>query len=220
MLSKWKEGVVSGGWEGGRVPFRQNKCRLQSPHVRGCLRVHLDARPAQAARRCTEPCVDRWLQHPVTSHDPVVSVPLWILCTTMDSWNYLSFGKGEFHLPSVCSSVQLCRLFVTPWTVAHQAPLCMGFPRQEHWSVLPCPPPGDLPNPGLGPTSLVSPALPGGLFTTAPSGKPSLQTDLRISKGLVKEAGLGVLRAGLHPDIYHVMSTPCVESFFTVSAQI
>ena len=46
--------------------------------------------------------------------------------------------------------------FETPWTVAHQAPLCMGFPRQEYWSGLPCPPLGDLSNPVIEP---VSPAL-------------------------------------------------------------
>ena len=41
------------------------------------------------------------------------------------------------------------QLFVTPWTVAHQAPLSMRFSRQEYWSELPCPTPGDLPNPGI-----------------------------------------------------------------------
>ena len=56
--------------------------------------------------------------------------------------------------------------FVTPWTVAHQAPLSMGFSRQEYWSGLPCPPPGDLPNPGIKPTSLMSPALAAMFFTT------------------------------------------------------
>ena len=44
------------------------------------------------------------------------------------------------------------QLFATPWTVAHQAPLSMGFSRQEYWSESPCPPPGDLPNPGIKPT--------------------------------------------------------------------
>ena len=46
------------------------------------------------------------------------------------------------------------QLFATPWTVAHQAPLSMGFFRQEYWSGLACPPPGDLPDPGIEPTSL------------------------------------------------------------------
>ena len=45
------------------------------------------------------------------------------------------------------------QLFVTPWTVAYQAPLSMGFSRQEYWSGLPLPSPGDLPNPGIEPRS-------------------------------------------------------------------
>ena len=59
---------------------------------------------------------------------------------------------------------------VTPWTVAHQAPLSIGFPKLQYQSVLPFPPPGDLPNPGNEPTS---PALAGRSFTTEPPGKPS-----------------------------------------------
>ena len=58
-------------------------------------------------------------------------------------------------------------LFAVLWTVSHQASLSMGFSRQEYWSGLPCPPPGDLPNPGLKPTSLMSPALAGRFFTTS-----------------------------------------------------
>ena len=61
------------------------------------------------------------------------------------------------------------RLFVTPWTVAYQAPPSMEFSRQENWSGLPFPSPGDLPNPGMEPTSL---ALAGRFFTTEPPGKP------------------------------------------------
>ena len=55
-------------------------------------------------------------------------------------------------------SLQLCPIFATLWTVARQGPLSMGFSRQEYWSGLPCPPPGDLPNAGIEPASLVSPA--------------------------------------------------------------
>ena len=62
------------------------------------------------------------------------------------------------------------RLFATLQTVAHQAPLSMGFPRQENWSVLPLPSPGDSPDPGIDPTS---PALAGRFFTTEPPGKPT-----------------------------------------------
>ena len=57
----------------------------------------------------------------------------------------------------------------TPWTVARQAPLSMGFSRQEHWSGLPGPPPGHLPDPGIEPTSLMSPALAVRVFTTSAS---------------------------------------------------
>ena len=56
------------------------------------------------------------------------------------------------------------QLFVTLWTVACQAPPSMGFSRQEYWSGLPCPPPGDLPDPGIEAMSLKSPALAGGFF--------------------------------------------------------
>ena len=59
------------------------------------------------------------------------------------------------------------QFFVTPWAVALQAPLSMGFSKKEYWSVLPCPPPGDLPDPGIKPTSLTSPALANGFFTTS-----------------------------------------------------
>ena len=63
------------------------------------------------------------------------------------------------------------QLFATAWTIAHQAPPSMGFYRHEYWSGLPCPPPGDLPDPGIKPASPVSPALAGGFFTTELPGK-------------------------------------------------
>ena len=53
----------------------------------------------------------------------------------------------------------LIRFFATPWTAAFQAPPSMGFFRQQYWSGLPFPSPGDLPNPGIKPTSLTSPAM-------------------------------------------------------------
>ena len=59
------------------------------------------------------------------------------------------------------------QLFATLWTVAPQAPLSMGFSRLEYWCGLPCPPPGDRPNPGIKPMSLMPPALTGGFFTTS-----------------------------------------------------
>ena len=62
---------------------------------------------------------------------------------------------------------------MTPWSAACQAPLSMEFSRQEYWNGLPCPPPGDLPDPRIKTTSLASPALAGGFFTTEPPWKPS-----------------------------------------------
>ena len=64
-------------------------------------------------------------------------------------------------------------LFETPWTIALQAPLSMGFSRQGYWSGFPGPPPGDLLSPGIEPTSLMSPALAGRSLTTVQPGKPS-----------------------------------------------
>ena len=79
--------------------------------------------------------------------------------------------QGSAEAPMVCvcvlSHFSRVRLFATLWTVPHQAPLSMRFPRQEYWSGLPCPPLGDLPNPGIEPMSLMSPALAGGFFTTS-----------------------------------------------------
>ena len=64
-------------------------------------------------------------------------------------------------------------LFVTSWTAVYQAPLSMGFSRQEHWSGLPLPTSGDLPDLGMEPVSLMSPALAGRCFIIEPPGKPS-----------------------------------------------
>ena len=72
----------------------------------------------------------------------------------------------------VVQSLSHVRFFATLWTVARQAPLSMEFFRQEYWSGLPFPSPGDLPDPGIEQTS---PALAGRFFTTEPLGKPCVQ---------------------------------------------
>ena len=69
------------------------------------------------------------------------------------------------------------QLFVTLWTVALQAPLSMGFSRQEYWSGLPCRPPGDLPNPGIEPMSLTSSALAGRFFNSSATWKAQLENN-------------------------------------------
>ena len=71
------------------------------------------------------------------------------------------------------------RLVATPQTATHQAPL----PRQEYWSGLPFPPPGDRPNPGIEPTAPETPALAGRFFTTEPPGKPYLKIQMGKQMG-------------------------------------
>ena len=71
----------------------------------------------------------------------------------------------------------------TPWTVAHQAPLSMGFSRQEYWSGLSCPPQRDLPNPG---TELTSPALAGRFFTTSATWEALAVGILRYPESITK----------------------------------
>ena len=94
-----------------------------------------------------------------------------IMGKTRDLFMKIRDTRGTFHASSVQSvqSLSCVRLFTTPWTVAFQAPMSMGFSRQEHWSGLPCLPPGHLPNPGIEPRS---PALQVDSLPSEPPGKP------------------------------------------------
>ena len=90
----------------------------------------------------------------------------------------LTAGTASLQDPRVYSkwhvfTLSHVQLFATPWMVALQAPLPLGFSRQDYWSGLPCPPPGDLLGLGSEPASLGSPALPGRFFTIEPPGKPN-----------------------------------------------
>ena len=88
----------------------------------------------------------------------------------LDLENLLSLWEepGKLKKEVTCAqSHSRIQLSGTPWTAAHQAPLSMGLSRQEYWSGLPFPPPGDLPDPGLNPTSS---ALAGRFLTTEPPG--------------------------------------------------
>ena len=98
------------------------------------------------------------MHHQFTNHVSAVHLPaIFVTCVLLHVYVYLCVRAPLF------SCVQLP---VTPRAAAHQAPLSMGFSRQEAWSGLPCPPPGDLPNPGIKPAPLTSPAL-AGVFSTA-----------------------------------------------------
>ena len=87
------------------------------------------------------------------------------------------FTRGQKQCECFQRTVSFCVVLVrvvsssyeTPWTVAHQASLYMVFPRQDFWSGLPFPSPGDLTDPGI---ELSTPALAGRFFTTEPPGKP------------------------------------------------
>ena len=77
------------------------------------------------------------------------------------------------------------QLFAILWTVAHQAPLSTGVSRQEYWRGLPCPPPGDLHDPGIEPMSLTSPILADAFLPLAPPGKPIAYKN--VAKSLAKD---------------------------------
>ena len=79
----------------------------------------------------------------------------------------------------VCLVTSVCvQLFVTPWAIARQTHLSMGFSREEYWSGLPCPPPGDLPSPGI---ESMSPALQVDSLPFEPPGKPMNTTEVFLS---------------------------------------
>ena len=100
----------------------------------------------------------------VSSTDSNLEVCLFVFliafaCWSADSFLYLLSWHLVPWLCCVLGRFHHVRLSVIPWTIAHQAPLSLGFSRQEYWSGLPCPVPDDLPHPGVECMSLTSPAL-------------------------------------------------------------
>ena len=96
----------------------------------------------------------------ITLSSRLLVLPQMTLNTTCNSlWMETFYNHAK--------SLRLCPTPAIPWTVAHQATLSMGFSRQGYWSGLPCPPPGDLPDSGIEPMSLISLALTGKFFTTS-----------------------------------------------------
>ena len=81
-----------------------------------------------------------------------------------DGYSDFSFSR---HMHTMLSCFSYVQLFLTLWAVAYQAPLSMEFSKQEYWSGLPCPPSGNLPDPGLEPASLMFLTLAGRFFTTS-----------------------------------------------------
>ena len=123
---------------------------------------------------------------PVQERDGVEEEDLYTLgrqCEGPPGEALLDWTNGRCHRDGVATSKSVLQmrwrnavmlshfsyiwLFVTLWTKAYQSPLSLGFPRQEYWSGLLCPPPGDLRHPGIEPQSIMSPALTGRFFTTS-----------------------------------------------------
>ena len=93
------------------------------------------------------------------------------MCTHFETMRIsLNFNFSRKRKCESVQSLSCVQLFVTPWTVAHQAPLSVGFSRHEYYSGLPCPSPGDLPNPGIEPRS---PTLQVDSLPTEPPGNPT-----------------------------------------------
>ena len=106
--------------------------------------------------------------HPLwTSNESLIKwrITFRILSNPLSLKGYLSVKECLLKVKSLSH----VRLFATPWTVAHQDPVSMGFFRQEYWSGLPFPSPGDLPYPGI---ELRSPVLQADALTSEPPGKP------------------------------------------------
>ena len=90
-------------------------------------------------------------------------------------------------------SLSRVQLFATPWTVTHQVPPSMGFSRQEYWSGLPFPSPGDLPDPRIEPRS---PALQADTLTSEPPGKPKICFSICLKERKEKGSNKGKGREG------------------------
>ena len=118
------------------------------------------------------------------------------------AWRVHGFAKSQTRLSTVhtqgdrkpspawspdwCSVAKQCLTLLRPHG---QAPLSMGFPRQEYWSGLPCPPPGDLPDPGIEPTFLTTPSLADRLFASSTTGKPHISIYIVPCVGLIYPIG-------------------------------
>ena len=164
------------------IQWRQTWIPCQAGHSPGVRKQQKGTLPLSRGPRGQSPCT---LSLHTQAHQiclPSTSGNSPLLCSTTAS-TFIQTSSSHFcftviavywssHLQShpsnpflhqtrVCamlSCFSCIQLFATPWTVAHQAPLSMGFSRQEYWSGLPCLPPGDFPNPGIEPMSLTSPA--------------------------------------------------------------
>ena len=112
-------------------------------------------------------------------------------------------------------SLSRVRLFATPWTVAYQAPPSMGFSRQEFWSGLPFPSPGDLPDPGIEPGS---PAFQADTLTSEPPGKPLKESgkwlQLKVTSCISSQQENQPIFETLRPGIYFSLALKVLDGIF------
>ena len=139
----------------------------------GCrLWGHTESDTTEVTWGHTESNTTEVTQHSIAQHSSTPGKFKIIFNDTVDPV-YLNINKA-----CMLSDYSHVQLFATLWTVAHQALLSMGFSRQEYWSGQPFPPPGDLPNSGIEPTSLTSPALAGRFFTASATWEVVIRTFL------------------------------------------
>ena len=161
FLTWQRTGVRVGTWGGQLLPAQvMSEAPCQAPAVPKAgqsdpwWQTHLAAASGHSQAltpklRCFTWCLEQW---------PEWAIPL--------VWLTLAQQQQRATVGLACMPSHVW-LFAIPWIVACQAPLSMGFSRQEYWSGLPCPPPGDIPNLGTEPKSLMSLAFAGGFCTTS-----------------------------------------------------
>ena len=128
----------------------------------GCSEIYNIGIPQRCYGFGPDHCNEReyWNKASHTNFSKHIKLRFTLYCSLLTAIACLKKQHG------VLSHFSRVQLFVTPWTIAHQAPLSMGFSRQEYWHGLPFPTPGDLPDPETEPRSLSSPVLAGRFFTT------------------------------------------------------
>ena len=133
-----------------------------------CLVIYVSSKPLEGKYKILFGC--SVLPVPHTVHGTFIhSFSKYLLNTLYVRWHTIKWFKFLLMKWSEVKSLSCVRLFATPWTVAHQAPLSIEFSRQEYWSGLPFLPPGDIPYPGIEPGS---PAVQSDTLPSEPPGKP------------------------------------------------
>ena len=121
------------------------------------------------------------------------------------------------YVPSCSSRIGL---FATPWTVAHQTLLSLRFSRQEHWSGLPCPPPGYLPDSGIKPMSPSAPALQADSLPLSHQGSPTIQVQGRRKTGALRKEGACMLEGYMEGSVAEMSQEEGARSWMALQEKI